>query len=582
MAIVATHVAAVQELYVAYFGRPADPAGLDYWTNVVAANAGSTAAVSATFAASPEYIVTFYGKTNTQIVDQIYTNLFNRPADATGRAYWVDLLDKGTIKVDTIVAEVANAALTTDAEKVENKVAAATAFTTALDTPAEVAGYGNFDAIAAAKAFIAGITTDASLTSALVPATLNASVAAVVKAGTPFALETGVAALRAADKGMADFIKANNLDAALDIETQVKALVTAAGTALNDEVPGYTAAPTAGQKAALLADQQKVVNDALTKANKELSDARTAAGTKVVAAIDSQTRAQTALDQATTAQVQAQGALATADAVFESATKGVVSYTAAGISFTAAGGATATPLINIDTTTGIATLATGVTEATNPGVTALLNAARADAQADLTVTGATAAFNTAKGIVDGFTGADATNAATVVTEVGQQATAQADVTDLSKAVANLAAANALVTQFGKLDAAVDTANADFVAGGYLTPEALDTAFMPALTGSDVFVLGSADAVTVTNFGVNGDDVIYVGKNFVLNTGAVSTGVDTAMEIFFVQNGGNAEVHVEKAAYGSTQGDVIVISLVGVDATDLQLTDGVISFKDGAA
>lgn len=581
MAIVATHVAAVQELYVAYFGRPADPAGLDYWTNVVAANNGSTAAVSATFAASPEYIVTFYGKTNTQIVDQIYTNLFNRPADATGRAYWVDLLDKGTIKVDTIVAEVAAAALTTDAERVENKVAAATAFTTALDTPAEVAGYTGFDAIEAARDFIAGITTDASLTSALVPATLNESVAAVVKAGTPFALEAGVTALRAADKGMADFIKANNLDPALDIETQVKGLVTAAGTALNAEVPGYTAAPTAGQKAALLADQQKKVNDALTAANKELSDARTTAGTKVVAAIDSQTRAQTALDQATTAQVQAAGALVTAESVFESATKGAVAVTATTITFTPAGGATATTLINIDTTTGTATLAAGVTETTNPGVTALLNAARADAQADLTVTGATAAFNTAKGIVDGFTGADATNAAAVIKEVGEQATAQADVTDLSKAVANLAAANALVTQFGKLDAAVETANADFVAAGYLAPEALDTAFMPALTGSDVFTLGSVDAVTVTNFGVNGDDVIYVGKNFTLNTGAVSTGVDTAMEIFFVQNGGNAEVHVEKAAYGSSQGDVIVISLVGVDATDLQLTDGVISLKEGA-
>lgn len=579
MAIVATHVAAVQELYVAYFGRPADPAGLDYWTNVVAANEGSTAAVSATFAASPEYIVTFYGKTNTQIVDQIYTNLFNRPADATGRAYWVDLLDKGTIKVDTIVAEVAAAALTTDAERVENKVAAATAFTTALDTPAEVAGYGNFDAIAEAKKFIAGITTDASLTSALVPATLNASVAAVVKAGTPFALESGVAALRAADKAMADFVKANNLTATgVTVEAQADARVAAAELALVTEVPSWTG--TTAVKAAALADETKARADALTAANKELSDARTAAGSQIASIVDNVVRAQTALDQALTAQVQATGALTTAAAVYGSAAKGVVAAGAGDVTFTAGG--TTTTLINIDPVTGVATLAAGITETTNPGVTALLNAARADAQADLTVIGAGRALTAANTVKTDLNATDEAKADLIISETTEQATAQADVTDLAKLVANLTAANNLVKQYDALDAAIDVANADFVAAGYLTPAALDNTFTPALTGSDVFTLGNQDAVTVTNFGVSGDDVIYVGKNFTLNTGAVSTGVDTAMEIFFVQNGGNAEVHVEKAAYGSTQGDVIVISLVGVDATDLQLTDGVISLKDGAA
>ena len=42
MAIVTTHVAAVQQLYVAYFGRPADVAGLDFWTNVGSNSKGST------------------------------------------------------------------------------------------------------------------------------------------------------------------------------------------------------------------------------------------------------------------------------------------------------------------------------------------------------------------------------------------------------------------------------------------------------------------------------------------------------------------------------------------------------------
>lgn len=578
MAIVATHVAAVQELYVAYFGRPADPAGLDYWTNVVAANAGSTAAVSATFAASPEYIVTFYGKTNTQIVDQIYTNLFNRAADATGRAYWVDLLNKGTIKVDTIVAEVAAAALTTDAERVENKVAAATAFTTALDTPAEVAGYTGFKSIDAAKAFIAGITTDASLTAALVPAKLSETVAGVVKAGTPFALDSGVAALRAADKAMDDFVAANNLTGAGTVKSQIEARVKAADDALIAEVDNYAGSDSV--KAAALAEAQKALATALSTANTELASARTTAGAKVVSIIDAEVRAEASVEQAELAQVQAAGALVTATSVFQTTAKGVAAVSDTAISFTPTGG-TSTLLITINTTTGVATLAPGVTEATNPGVTALLNAARADAQADLVVKGATEALGAATLARTTLTGTDATNAAKVLTEVGEQATAQENAAALTKLANALTTAEALETKFAALDKAVVTANADFTAAGYLAPAALNDVFTPALTGSDVFTLGNKDAVTVTNFGVNGDDVIFVGKNFTLNTGAVSTGVDTAMEIFFVQNGNSAEVHVEKAAYGSSQGDVIVISLVGVDATDLQLTDGVISLKEGA-
>ncbi len=198
MAIVTTHVAAVQQLYVAYFGRPADVAGLDYWTNVVETNKGSTTQVSANFALSTEYTAAFAGMSNTQIVDKIYMNLFGRAADTAGRDYWVGLLNAGSIKVNTIVADVANGAQTTDKEIVENKVAGATAFTTALDLPAEQAGYTGTAALNLAKAFITSITTDASLTTAITPANLNTTVSGVVAAGTPFTLTAGLATLQTA------------------------------------------------------------------------------------------------------------------------------------------------------------------------------------------------------------------------------------------------------------------------------------------------------------------------------------------------------------------------------------------------
>lgn len=87
MAIVTAHVAAVQQLYVAYFNRPADYAGLDYWTNVVAGQKGSTALVSAAFAAEAEYKTEYAGLSNADIVNKIYMNLFGRPAEEAGKAF---------------------------------------------------------------------------------------------------------------------------------------------------------------------------------------------------------------------------------------------------------------------------------------------------------------------------------------------------------------------------------------------------------------------------------------------------------------------------------------------------------------
>jgi hypothetical protein len=180
---------AVQKLYVAYFSRPADPAGLAYWEGVVTAAKGSTAAVSAAFAASAEYKAAYAGLTETQVVNTIYNNLFGRDAEPAGLLYWAAALQAKTITVDNMVATIANAAQTTDASAYANKVAAATAFTMAVDTTAEILGYNGPSANAAAKTFLKGITTTATLDAALVPAAMDAAVAAVT---APIPVEVNV------------------------------------------------------------------------------------------------------------------------------------------------------------------------------------------------------------------------------------------------------------------------------------------------------------------------------------------------------------------------------------------------------
>ncbi|OIJ43978.1 DUF4214 domain-containing protein [Massilia timonae] len=582
MAIVATHVAAVQELYVAYFGRPADPAGLDYWTNIVEAQ-GSTAAVSATFAASPEYIVSYFGKTNGQIVDQIYTNLFGRTADTAGRAYWVNLLNNGTIKVDTIVAEVAAAALTTDAEIIENKVAAATAFTAAVDTDAEIAGYNGTAAVTLAKAFITGVTTDASLATAIATANLNAKVAEVVKAGTPFTVTAGLAAYETAQDNLADFVEEHDGATSVTLTADVDAAVGV----VDGLVAGTYTGAAAGVQAALLAEQVRLNNVALTTANTELTNANAAAAavsSALVAAIANKRSATVANEEAIEAAAASQVELDVAQASLNARVGGTLDVTPV-----AAPATGTTPVVTFENTDGDTVnlisinargnlvLATGVTEADYPGVTALRDALATDIAADVDAgLAATALTQASNEPVLTANAAVVTRVETAVTGVENAQTAIETLTD---AVADLTEARADLAEFNALTKAVTDAGAAFTAAGYVAPKFLEVDGPQAATsGSDIFVLGDADTVSITSFGRSGSDSLFIGSQFTLNTGDLDAGNDAVMEVFFIQNGTRTEVHVEQAAYGSDSGAVSVITLIGVDADDLQLSNGIISLK----
>lgn len=188
---------AVQQLYVAYFNRPADVAGLTYWEGVVANANGSTAAVSAAFAGSAEYKAAYANMDAYHVVAQVYQNLFGHAPDLPGLNFWGQALIAGQMTVDNVVTEIAKGAQGTDLTAYNNKVTAATAFTTALDTPAEVLAYSGDAANALAKNYITGVTDDASLAAAIDATALNTAVQGVVDAygdttGKSFTLTAGL------------------------------------------------------------------------------------------------------------------------------------------------------------------------------------------------------------------------------------------------------------------------------------------------------------------------------------------------------------------------------------------------------
>ena len=185
----------IQQLYVAYFGRPADKTGLAYWETQVALAGGSTTAVSAAFAASAEYTPTFAGLSNDQIVNTIYNNLFHRSPEPDGLTFWSNLLTGGKINISNVVTQIAAGAQGTDSVALAQKVAASVAFTAGLDTTDKILSYNGSAAVTIAKGWLAGIYDVATETAAVLPAALNATIASLPAGGTPgttYTLTTGI------------------------------------------------------------------------------------------------------------------------------------------------------------------------------------------------------------------------------------------------------------------------------------------------------------------------------------------------------------------------------------------------------
>jgi len=180
----------VQKAYLAYFGRPADPVGLAYWTGK------DTTTMKAGFAASAEYTALYSGMNSSQMVAQVYTNLLGRTAEAAGLLYWSGELAAGRQTVSSLVDSMQANALGADITTINNRVTYATSFTAALDTTAEIVGYSGTAAASAARTAIASVVdTAASLTAAQTALTTSVSTitaAGSASAGTTFTLTTGV------------------------------------------------------------------------------------------------------------------------------------------------------------------------------------------------------------------------------------------------------------------------------------------------------------------------------------------------------------------------------------------------------
>ena len=98
----------IQNAYLAYYGRPADPGGLDYWAERLKEAGGNLGEIIAAFGTSAEFTDRFGELGTTELVNAIYQRLFKRDADPDGLKFYRDLLESGQKHLGSIALDIFN------------------------------------------------------------------------------------------------------------------------------------------------------------------------------------------------------------------------------------------------------------------------------------------------------------------------------------------------------------------------------------------------------------------------------------------------------------------------------------------
>ncbi|MFZ6681523.1 DUF4214 domain-containing protein [Undibacterium sp. Tian12W] len=126
----------IQKLYIAYFNRPADVAGLTYWEGQLDTNKISLAGLAQSFSEQVEYVATYGGKSTADVVTSLYKNLFGRAPDAAGLTYWATQIDTRAVNLGTAALAILNGATpdSLDGITIQNKLNFSANFTASLNT----------------------------------------------------------------------------------------------------------------------------------------------------------------------------------------------------------------------------------------------------------------------------------------------------------------------------------------------------------------------------------------------------------------------------------------------------------------
>ena len=152
-------------MYVAYYGRPGDAGGLDFWATRLEKVNGDMEEIIDAFGNSKEFQDRFGDLDDEELVNNIFLQLLGRDTDSRGLNFYVNGIREGRFTLATIALNVADGTKGLDVIIKGNKLRAANAFSEAY-VEAGV-DYGKFQ-INDAKLWLAEVdSTSASVAAAL-------------------------------------------------------------------------------------------------------------------------------------------------------------------------------------------------------------------------------------------------------------------------------------------------------------------------------------------------------------------------------------------------------------------------------
>lgn len=532
----------VQELYVAYYGRPADQEGQEYWAERLEAE-GESAIINA-FGTSEEYTALSAGKGNATLVNSIYMQAFGRNADPEGLDYYSGVLARGEKTLAEIALTITNAAGGIDAQTFNARVDAAAEYTTNFGA----AGDYNLEA---AKAAVA-----------------NAEVGIYIPQVTE-AIEN----LTSANAALNEFLASDAVDFDDDPDTvttaaEVRANLTTAQGELETHV---TNNGSVNQLNSDLQDAQAQVT-AANNAIAQVSGLRAAINTLMTA----EAAQAEASEAATAANAELDGEVVT----FNALNTGDVTVNADGTATYTVGANAPVDLFTLNANGELVVNQQYVTANQLKGVDALLADTKASVSADKALNQANTAVTDADDRVTALGGEDELTAL----ETAQDAVtaAEAEIATRAELQADVTEAQALVTQLTNLETGVSDAETA------LSDLNIDLNDQDNGVLNDLYLYDAENGISgpVTTFGADGQDLIYIGDTYsrvnleeTADLSTASFGQSGTLEVFFQQNGANVDVFFETEAFQGNatngfEGDTI--TLTGVTVDELQLENGYIS------
>lgn len=140
--------ALITQIYIGYFNRAPDPAGLNYWVGSLAGGM-PIATIAESFARQSEatssyaYLANPVGGSVDVFLNAVYNNLFGHAPDAAGLSYWKGELGAGK-PVGGVIIDIISGARGADKTVIDNKVAVAQSYVAQIgDTTGEVFRIGD-------------------------------------------------------------------------------------------------------------------------------------------------------------------------------------------------------------------------------------------------------------------------------------------------------------------------------------------------------------------------------------------------------------------------------------------------------